>query len=40
MRRRNQIEVFVRFKVDRSLKCLQHDPLLCISRCLPMNIRV
>ena len=26
MRRRNQIEFFVRFKADRSLKCLQYDP--------------
>ena len=23
---RNQIEFFVRFKADRSLKCLQYDP--------------
>ena len=23
---RNQIDFFVRFKVDRSLKCLQYDP--------------
>ena len=26
MRRRNQIKFFVRFKADRSLKCLQYDP--------------
>ena len=26
MRRRNQIEFFVRFKADRRLKCLQYDP--------------
>ena len=26
MRRRNHIEFFVRFKTDRSLKCLQYDP--------------
>ena len=26
MGRRNQIEFFVRFKADRSLKCLQYDP--------------
>ena len=26
MRRRNQIEIFVRFKADRSLQCLQYDP--------------
>ena len=26
MRRRNQIEFFVRFKADRSLKCLQYVP--------------
>ena len=24
--RRNQIEFFIRFKADRSLKCLQYDP--------------
>ena len=28
MRRRNQIEFFVRFKADRSLKCLQYDPFV------------
>ena len=26
MGRRNQIEIFVRFKADRSLKCSQYDP--------------
>ena len=26
MRRRNQIEVFVRFKTDRSLKYFKYDP--------------
>ena len=26
MGRRNQIKFFVRFKADRSLKCLQYDP--------------
>ena len=26
MGRRNQIEFFVRFKADRSLKCVQYDP--------------
>ena len=25
-KRRNQIELCVRFKADRSLKCLQYDP--------------
>ena len=26
MRRRNQIEIFVRLKADRSLACLSYDP--------------
>ena len=33
MGRRNQIELFVRFKADRSLQYLQYDPYDCISRC-------
>ena len=28
MRRRNQIEFFVRFKADRSLKFVQYDPFV------------
>ena len=38
MRRRNQIELFVRFKTDRSLKCLQYEPYVYHVGCLPMNI--
>ena len=26
MKRCNQIEICIRFKADRSLKCLQYDP--------------
>ena len=39
MGRHNQIECFVRFKADRSLKCVQYDPYVyhvvyqCNMRC-------
>ena len=34
MRRRNQIECFIRFKADRSLKCLQYYPYIYHVVCL------